>query len=503
MSNWLAGSSSSSLIFLPGINGYSFLRMQNFPLFARIQDRHCLVVGGGAVATRRAGQLLNAGARVTVIAPELSPQILDWEEAGRVAAVREEFQGTLPADCWLVIAATADPAVNRAVAAAAEAARLFCNVVDEPALCTFIMPTIVDRDPVTIAISSAGSSPVLARWIKGLIEETLPSRIGALASLAGRWRERVRAALPDIDDRRRFWQETLRGAVADHAFAGKEEVSEAALDEALARWKINAAGGRRVGQAYLVGAGPGDPELITLRGRKLLARADAVLYDRLVDPRVLEFARRDAELIAVGKSAGRLSIRQEQLNRLLVSLVSSGKHVCRLKGGDPMVFGRVAEELEALTAAGLPFQIVPGVSAVSACAAYAGIPLTMRDEARAILIATGHTSDHGAADLSAFRDGQTLALYMAVANFGAIAERLIELGHPRDLPLAVVEHGTTEQQRVILSTLAELPTLADEHKVESPALLLVGKTVRYAERYAWFNPRILLAEQASALAQAI
>ena len=477
--------------------------MQNFPLFARIQDRHCLVVGGGAVATRRAGQLLNAGARVTVIAPQLTPQILDWEEAGRVVAIREEFQGTLPADCWLVIAATGDSAVNRAVAAAAEAAKLFCNVVDEPELCTFIMPTIVDRDPVTIAISSAGSSPVLARWIKGLIEETLPSRIGALASLAGRWRERVRAALPDFDDRRRFWQETLRGAVADHAFAGKEEASEAALDEALARWLANATGGRRVGQAYLVGAGPGDPELITLRGRKLLARADAVLYDRLVDPRVLEYARRDAELIAVGKSAGRLSIRQEQLNRLLVSLVSSGKHVCRLKGGDPMVFGRVAEELEALTEAGLPFQIVPGVSAVSACAAYAGIPLTMRDEARAILIATGHTSDHGAADLSAFRDGQTLALYMAVANFGAIAERLIELGHPRDLPLAVVEHGTTERQRVILSTLAGLPALAAEHAVESPALLLIGTTVRYAERYAWFNPRMLLAEQASALAQAI
>lgn len=503
MSNWLAGSGSSSLIFLPGINGYSFLRMQNFPLFARIQDRHCLVVGGGAVATRRAGQLLKAGARITIVAPELSPEILDWEEAGRVVAVREEFQGNLPADCWLVIAATAEPAVNRAVAAAAEAAKLFCNVVDEPGLCTFIMPTIVDRDPVTIAISSSGSSPVLARWIKGLVEETLPSRIGALASLAGRWRKKVRAALPDFDDRRRFWQEALRGEVADHAYAGKEEASEAALEAALARWQASAASGRRVGQAYLVGAGPGDPELITLRGRKLLARADAVLYDRLVHPRILEYARRDAELIAVGKSAGRLSIRQEQLNRLLVSLVSSGKHVCRLKGGDPMVFGRVAEELEALSAAGLPFQIVPGVSAVSACAAYAGIPLTMREEARAILIATGHTSDHGAADLSAFRDGQTLALYMAVANFGAIAERLIELGHPRDLPLAVVEHGTTEKQRVILSTLAALPTLAEEHKVESPALLLVGKTVRYAERYAWFNPRVLLAEQASALAQAI
>jgi uroporphyrin-III C-methyltransferase/precorrin-2 dehydrogenase/sirohydrochlorin ferrochelatase len=477
--------------------------MQNLPLFARIQGRHCLVVGGGAVATRRVEQLLSAGARVTVIAPEFSEQVLEWAAAGRIDTIGEAFNGTLPADCWLVVAATRDRAVNQAVAAAAEAAQRFCNVVDEPELCSFIMPTIIDRDPVTIAISSAGRSPVLARWIKGLIEESLPSRIGALATLAGRWRERVRAALPDIDERRRFWQETLRGEVADHAYAGKEGASEAALDAALARWQASAAGNRRTGQAYLVGAGPGDPELLTLRGRKLLARADTVLYDRLVNPKILEYARRDAELISVGKAAGRLSIRQEQLNRLLVSLVASGKHVCRLKGGDPMVFGRVAEELEALTTAGLPFQIVPGVSAVEACAAYAGIPLTMRNEARAILIATGHTTDHDAADLSAFRDGQTLALYMAIAHFGTIAARLIELGHSRELPLAVIEHGTTEKQRVILATLAELPGLAEEHQVQSPALLLIGKTVRYAERYAWFNPRVLQTKQDPDLAEAI
>jgi uroporphyrin-III C-methyltransferase/precorrin-2 dehydrogenase/sirohydrochlorin ferrochelatase len=228
---------------------------------------------------------------------------------------------------------------------------------------------------------------------------------------------------------------------------------------------------------------------MTLRGRKLLARADVVLYDRLVNPKILEYARRDAELISVGKAAGRLSIRQEQLNRLLVNLVASGKHVCRLKGGDPMVFGRVSEELEALTRAGLPFQIVPGVSAVEGCAAYAGIPLTMRDEARAVLIATGHTTDHNAADLSAYRPEQTLALYMAISNFGAIAEKLIELGHPRDLPLAVIENGTTERQRVISSTLEKLPAMAAEHKIQSPALLLIGQTVRYAERYAWFDPR--------------
>jgi uroporphyrin-III C-methyltransferase/precorrin-2 dehydrogenase/sirohydrochlorin ferrochelatase len=258
-----------------------------------------------------------------------------------------------------------------------------------------------------------------------------------------------------------------------------------------------------VGQAYLVGAGPGDPELITLRGRKLLARADAVLYDRLVNPEILGYARRDADLIPVGKAAGRPSIRQDQLNRLLVNLVRSGKHVCRLKGGDPMVFGRIGEELAALTEAGLPFQIVPGISAVEGCAAYAGIPLTTRDEARAILIATGHTTDHDSADLAAFRPDQTLALYMAIANFGAIAARLAELGHPADLPLAVIENGTRENQRVIRATLGDLSTLAAEHEIRSPALLLIGRTVRHAERYAWFNPRVFESGSADSLAKVI
>jgi uroporphyrin-III C-methyltransferase/precorrin-2 dehydrogenase/sirohydrochlorin ferrochelatase len=332
---------------------------------------------------------------------------------------------------------------------------------------------------------------VLARWIKGLIEDSLPGRIGALAALAGRWRAQVRQALPDLDQRRRFWQQTLRGDVADLAFAGREADSEAALDQALKAWQGSAPERRKLGQAFLVGAGPGDPGLITLRGKQLLARADAVLYDRLVNPKILEYARRDAELISVGKQAGRLSIRQEQLNRLLVSLVTAGKDVCRLKGGDPMVFGRIGEELEALTAAGLPFQIVPGVSAVEGCAAYAGIPLTMRDEARAIVIATGHTTDHSAADLSSYREGQTLALYMAVAHFEQIAATLIELGHPQDLPVAVIENGTTDRQRVIRSTLGNLPQLVASHDIQSPALLLCGKTVRYAGRYGWFNPEVV------------
>jgi len=477
--------------------------MQTLPIFAKLNGRRCLVVGGGGVAARRVEQLMNAGAQVAVVAPEFNSQIAEWAEASQIETIEANFDAELIGAAWLVVAATDDPAINRAVAAAAEAATRLCNVVDEPELCTFIMPAIINRDPITIAISSAGHSPVLARWIKGLIEETLPNRIGALAALAGRWRDRVKAALPDLDERRRFWQQTFSGEVADLSFAGREQASEAALDAALAAWLENSTDKSEVGQAYLVGAGPGDPELITLRGRKLLARADAVLYDRLVNPEILEYARRDAELISVGKAAGRPSIRQEQLNRLLVNLVNSGKHVCRLKGGDPMIFGRVNEELEALTEAGLPFQIVPGVSAISGCSAYAGIPLTMRDQARAVLIATGHTTDHGAADLSAYKADQTLALYMAVSNFGEIAAKLIELGHPGDLPLAVVENGTTVKQRVIRSTLADLASIAAEHQVQSPALLLIGQTVRYAERYGWFNPRVIESDSNGNLAKVV
>lgn len=475
--------------------------MQTLPLFAKLQGRRCLVVGGGTVATRRVEQLLAAGARLMVVAPQMAPVLEELAAAGRIELRRETFHPGLVADHWLVVAATDDQDVNREVAAVAEQLHRFCNVVDDPEHCSFIMPAIINRDPITIAISSAGRSPVLARWIKGVIEETLPERIGQLAELAGRWRERVKMALPDFDDRRRFWQVTMRGEVADHAYAGRETASAAALETALERWRTSNEGHRSVGQAYLVGAGPGDPELITLRGRKILARADAVLYDRLVNPAILAYARRDAELIAVGKQAGRVSIRQEQLNRLLVSLVSSGKHVCRLKGGDPMIFGRVNEELEALADAGLPFQIVPGVSAISGCAAYAGIPLTVRDEARAVLIATGHTSDHDAADLSAFRPDQTLALYMAVAHFSAIAARLLELGHSPALPVAVVENGTRDDQRVIRATLAELADIAASHAVQSPALLLIGNTVRYADRYGWFNPEILSVETQSKLAE--
>jgi uroporphyrin-III C-methyltransferase/precorrin-2 dehydrogenase/sirohydrochlorin ferrochelatase len=370
---------------------------------------------------------------------------------------------------------------------AAEAARRFCNVVDDPRLCSFIMPAIIDRDPVTIAVASGGASPVLSRWVKGIIESQLPIRLGELGALMGRWRARVRAAMPSSAARRSFWESLPSSRVAAVAFASGAAAAERAMSEQLDAW---AGRGPAIasGEAYLVGAGPGSPDLLTLRGRQLLSTADVVLYDRLVNPAVLEYARQDAELISVGKTPGRPSITQRQLNRLLIRLVTAGKRVCRLKGGDPMIFGRGGEELAALAAAGLPFQVVPGVSAAEGCAAYAGIPLTLRGVARTVVLTTAHT-EHGAPlALAPFRPGQTLAVYMGVAHYHELAEELIALGYPAEMPAAVVENGSNVAQRVLVTTLQSLAEAAAARSIATPALLLVGDTVRAAERYAWFAP---------------
>jgi uroporphyrin-III C-methyltransferase/precorrin-2 dehydrogenase/sirohydrochlorin ferrochelatase len=438
------------------------------------------------VAERRVGLLLEAGAAVTVLAPEVSAAIAELVAEGRIALLPKAWGGESIEPYWLVVGATDDRAVNAAVAAAATAAKRFCNVVDDHALCTFIMPAIVDRSPVTIAIGSSGLSPVLSRWVKGVIETLLPARLGALAELAGRWRQRVRDELPDATERRHFWERVVTSVVAEHAFAGRDADAERALEETLATFRADDVARR--GEAYLVGAGPGSIDLITIRGRQLLAAADVVLYDRLASAELLQYARRDAELICVGKTPRRPSISQKQLNRLLVSLVQAGKRVCRLKGGDPFIFGRGGEELEALADAGLKFQVVPGVSAAEGCAAYAGIPLTLRGVAQAVLLTTGHTRDDGTPIVGKYQPGQTLALYMGVAQYGALSDALLANGYAPETPVAVVESGTTDRQRIVRTTLGSLAAAQIALEIRPPALLIVGETTRYAERYSWFAP---------------
>ncbi len=463
--------------------------MRHFPFFARLDGRRCLVVGGGEVGARKVRLLLSAGADVTVAGPALTDELTKLRDDGTIRHLRGEYA---PGDIdpyWLIVAATSDRETNATVARAAEAAKRFCNVVDDPELGNFIMPAIVDRAPVTVAVSTGGSSPVLARWLKGRIESMLPLGLGAFARLAGRWRSRVRDRIGDLDQRRRFWELVLESRVPESVFAGREAEAESTLDRLLSQWHVENPG--RTGEAYLVGAGPGRADLITLRGRQLLSQAEVVLYDRLVGGEVLEFARRDAELISVAKTPRKPSIKQPDINALLIRHVLAGKRVCRLKGGDPMIFGRGGEEVEALVEAGLPFQVVPGVSAAQACACYAGIPLTHRGAAQSVVLTTGHT-ERGIAEVSAFAPGQTLALYMGVAKYSVIAERLIERGYDRQTPVAVVERGTTEDQRVISTELEKLGVAAEAHSVESPALLIVGETSRFARDHGWFVPDRLI-----------
>jgi len=462
-------------------------RSETFAIFTRLSGRRCAVVGGGAVAERKTRELVRAGAQVTVISPVATPALEQLAEAGTLQWRAEAFtEAQLNEDYWLIVAATDDHALNTRVFRAAEAAQRFCNVVDDPELCSFIMPAIVRRDPLTVAISSGGNAPVIARWVKGIIETLLPQHLGALAALAGRWRGRIKAAIGNMDERRRFWESVLDGPVAEHSFAGRDADAAAALELALANWR--ASSGARTGEAYIVGAGPGSPDLITLRGRQLLSQAEVVLYDRLVAPAILDFARRDAELVSVGKRPGEPSITQAQINRLLVQLVASGKRVCRLKGGDPMIFGRGGEELEALTEAGLPFQVVPGISAALACASYAGIPLTLRGATNTVLLTTGHTESNTDAGLGRIPAGQTLALYMGVARYARIAKALMDAGNPGRTPVAIVEHATLPDQRVVNCVLADVAEATTALEITSPALLLVGATTGLAARFGWFAP---------------
>ncbi|MFL2546862.1 MAG: siroheme synthase CysG [Candidatus Rariloculaceae bacterium] len=464
--------------------------MDHLPIFVQLKDRPCLVVGGGSVAERKVRELVEAGASVTVVSPAATAGLQGLADDGTITLRRDEFREKDLDQRWLVVAATNDRSLNNRIALAAERRQCFCNVVDDTDLCSFINPAVVNRSPITVAISSSGQSPVLARWVKGLIESLLPLRLGNLAALAGRWRQRVAESIPDLDQRRRFWETVLSGSLPEQSYAGDDRQAEVTLEQALGNWREQTE--NHAGEAYIVGAGPGSADLITLRGKQLLSQAEVVLYDRLAGKDVLEFARRDAELIAVGKQPGQPSITQEQINRLLVQLVSRGKRVCRLKGGDPMIFGRGGEELEALTDAGLPFQVVPGVSAVAGCAAYAGIPLTLRGVSRSVVLTTGHIKNSARFNLGPLRADETLALYMGVAQYDRIAEQLIDNGSDPDTPVAVIESGTTKAQRVISTVLSELPDAARDLEITPPALLLVGETTKLAERYAWFAPEALV-----------
>jgi len=462
--------------------------MKLFPLFADLQGRRALVVGGGAVATRKAQSLLEAGALVTVGAPEFDPTLAQLAAEGRLTPLRGSFEPAWLDGAWLVIAATDDRAVNAAVNAAAQARQVFCNVVDDPQLSSFQVPSIVDRSPLVVAISSSGVAPVLARRLRERIETLLDHALGPLAELAARYRARIRGALPDLGARRRFYDWLLDGPVASLLRSRQPDAAEAALSQALEQPQAASPG-----RVVLAGAGPGDPGLLTLKALRALNEADVILYDRLVSDAVLSLARRDAERIAVGKQLGENhEVTQARIHALMVEHARAGRHVVRLKGGDAFIFGRGGEELEYLRAHDVPYEVVPGITAALACAAYAGIPLTHRDHAQSVRLVTAHCrEDEDALDWDGLARGQqTLAFYMGVKQLDLLSQRLIAHGRAADTPVALVENGSRPEQRVVSGTLGELPALAKHHGVHAPAMLIVGEVAGLARKLHWHGSHL-------------
>ncbi len=459
--------------------------MDHLPVFLQLNHRPCLVVGGGVVAARKTQLLIRAGAAVTVIARDLTDELVRLRDDGKIVHRAGEFADRLLAGMRVVIAATDDGEVNRQVSRAAEDAGILCNVVDDGAASTFIVPVIVDRSPVVVAIGTSGNAPVLAQRLKSQIEAWLPARIGALAAQAGRWRELVKKRFSTLQERRRFWQRFFDGPIAEHLLANRRQEAERALRLELIENVVPHT--RPVGEAYIVGAGPGDPGLVTLRGQQLIGHADVVLYDRLVSDEILDFARKDAQRIFVGKTADSVSITQDEINEQMLALVRKGRRVCRLKGGDPFIFGRGGEEVQALANAGLPFQVVPGISAALGCAAYAGIPLTHRGISSSVTFATAKLDGDVAPDWKTLaRPGQTLVLYMNVGWVADSARQLIGHGLPAETPVAMIENGTTDQQRVLRASLATIADDAVEARIRAPAVLIVGATAGMGEELGWF-----------------
>ncbi|MFW5399531.1 siroheme synthase CysG [Yersinia sp. 1252 StPb PI] len=455
--------------------------MDYFPIFCQLQHKACLLVGGGEVAERKARLLLDAGAVITVNACEFTPQFHYWAEQGLLTLVCGEFVPDLLAEKWLVIAATDQVAVNALVYQSANLQRVFCNVVDDPKRTSFIMPSIIDRSPIMIAISSGGKAPVLARLLREKLEAMLPQHLGQLAQLAGNLRQRVKQHFTAMADRRRFWEKLLTHDRLAQSLANDDQRQIEQHIEHL----FNAPLSDR-GEVVLVGAGPGDAGLLTLKGLQQIQQADVVVYDRLVSDEVMNLVRRDAERIFVGKESGYHCVPQESINQLLLQQAQQGKRVVRLKGGDPFIFGRGGEELETLAEAGIPFSVVPGITAASGCSAYSGIPLTHRDHAQSVRLITGHAKKDAQLDWANLAaEKQTLVFYMGLSQAGEIQQQLIQHGMPATTSVALVENGTSQHQRVVSGELSQLGLLSQQ--VNSPSLIIVGSVVRLREKLNWFS----------------
>ncbi|MBE9560125.1 MAG: uroporphyrinogen-III C-methyltransferase [Proteobacteria bacterium] len=460
--------------------------MEYLPIFIQIKNRPCLVVGGGSIAARKVALLRKAQADVTVVSPELCDELQALSDEGLIQHTKREFEDLDLENCVAVIAATDQRPVNERVSNLAHDLRLPVNVVDNPDLCSFIMPSIIDRSPVVIAVSTGGSSPVLARLIRTKLEGSIPAAYGHLAKLVEGFRDKVKTAFPNVESRRGFWETILEGKVAELVFTGHEDEAKVLLDKAIDEQSEKP---EMPGEVFLVGAGPGDPDLLTFRALRLMQQADVVVYDRLVSPAIMEMVRRDAEIVYVGKERDKHTMQQENINQLLVRLAKEGKRVLRLKGGDPFIFGRGGEEIELLAEEGIAFQVVPGITAANGCSSYAGIPLTHRDYAQSCVFVTGHLKD-GSIDLNwkaLAHPHQTVVFYMGLHGAPTLCKEMVAHGLPASTPVALVEQGTTPQQRVYTATLETLLDVIASKDIKPPTLIIVGEVVTLHEKLSWLE----------------
>jgi uroporphyrin-III C-methyltransferase/precorrin-2 dehydrogenase/sirohydrochlorin ferrochelatase len=459
--------------------------MEHLPIFLDVKKQPCLVVGGGDIAVRKVKTLVRSGAAVSLIAPALCPELQSRLEKGEFVHHARLFDAKDIEQQRLVIAATDDRQVNQQIAMLAKQRNIPVNVVDQPEDCSFIMPSVIDRSPVVAAVSTGGASPVLARLVRSRLESMVPAGYGRLADLCARFRERVKEHFDNPADRRRFWDGVLQGGVAERVFSGHMEEADAALERELAQFGRS----QGMGEVYLVGAGPGDPDLLTFRALRLMQQADVVVYDRLVAKPILEMVRKDAEHIYVGKERDKHAMRQEEINKLLAKLAKQGHRVVRLKGGDPFIFGRGGEEIDTLASEGVPFQVVPGITAASGCASYAGIPLTHRDYAQSVTFVTGHLKD-GSINLNwkqLSQPHQTLVFYMGLVGLPIIRQQLLAHGVADDMPVALVQQGTTHLQRVFTGTLGNIEQVLEQEKPKPPTLIIIGEVVQLRDKLAWFK----------------
>ena len=458
--------------------------MNYFPAFLDLTDKKCVIVGGGEVAHRKTKALIRSGARAHIVSIEFSEKFKDFPEEN-CFLIKDEFNSKHLVDATLVIAATDSFITNRKVSSDANKLGIPVNVVDEPSLCSFIMPALIDKSPVIIGISTGGNSPVLTRKIKEIIEVSLPSNIGLLSKVMGSWRQRVKERFDSFDKRLRFWENLIDSDVPELVFKNKPSLANQKIEEQLR----NDSSKNTSGEVYLVGGGPGDPELLTLKALRLMYKCDVVLYDRLVSKEVLDKVRPDADFISVGKSESEHTVEQHKINEMLILLAKEGKKVLRLKGGDPFIFGRGGEEIDELAKSDIPFQVVPGVTAASGCGSYAGIPLTHRDHSQSVRFLTGHLKD-GKLDInwrSLNNKQETLVFYMGLLSLPTICEELIKHGMSSGMPIAAIEHGTTNNQRVVTSTLDKICLEVLALELKSPTTLIIGEVVKLRAQLNWFG----------------